>query len=76
MLWTRAEGVAETTRDGKTKVLKGDSLLQEELQIAGETLRFGISPDAFFQTNTEMAERLYAEANGAASLSGRERVFE
>ncbi|MGI8844746.1 MAG: 23S rRNA (uracil(1939)-C(5))-methyltransferase RlmD [Thermoleophilaceae bacterium] len=76
VLWTQAEGVAETTRDGKTKVLKGDALLREELQIGGETLHFGISPDAFFQTNTEMAERLYAEATEAAGLSGRERVFD
>ncbi|MEJ7715717.1 MAG: 23S rRNA (uracil(1939)-C(5))-methyltransferase RlmD [Thermoleophilaceae bacterium] len=35
-----------------------------------------ISPDAFFQTNTEMAERLYAEAVRAAGLSGGERVFD
>ncbi len=76
VLWTQAEGVAETTRDGKTKLLKGESLLQEELRIGGETLRFGISPDAFFQTNTEMAERLYAEASAVAGLSGRERVFD
>ena len=52
-LWTQAEGVAETTRGGKTEVIKGSEILEEEL--AG--LRFRISPDAFFQTNTEMAER-------------------
>ena len=39
-------------------------------------LRFGISPDAFFQTNTEMAERLYATALDTAALTGRERVFD
>ena len=76
VLWTQAEGVAETTRGGKTKKLKGDAMLAEELQIGGEPLRFSISPDAFFQTNTEMAERLYAEAVRAAGLSGGERVFD
>ena len=55
VLWTRAAGVAETTRDGETEVLKGSAKLEEELS----GLRFRISPDAFFQTNTEMAERLY-----------------
>ena len=71
-LWTRAAGVAETTREGDTQIVKGDAALQEE--ISG--LRFRISPDAFFQTNTEMAERLYASAAELAGLSGRERVLD
>jgi 23S rRNA (uracil1939-C5)-methyltransferase len=71
-LWTRAEGVAETTRGGDTQVIKGPAVLEEELS----GLRFRISPDAFFQTNTEMAERLYREAAGLAALSGREKVLD
>ena len=71
-LWTRAEGVAETTRGGDTRVVKGSALLEEELS----GLRFRISPDAFFQTNTEMAERLYGEAAKLAALSGREKVLD
>ena len=71
-LWTRAEGVAETTRGGDTKVVKGSATLEEELS----GLRFRISPDAFFQTNTEMAERLYGEATKLAALSGREKVLD
>lgn len=72
VLWTRAAGVAETTRDGETEVLKGREKLDEELS----GLRFSISPDAFFQTNTEMAERLYASAVELAGLTGRERVVD
>ncbi len=71
-LWTRAEGVAETTRGGDTQVLKGSPVLEEELS----GLHFRISPDAFFQTNTEMAERLYREAAELAALSGREKVLD
>ncbi len=71
-LWTRAESVAETTRDGQTQIVKGSAHLEEEL--CG--LRFRISPDAFFQTNTEMAERLYGAATELAGLSGRERVLD
>ena len=71
-LWTRAEGVAETTRGGDTKVVKGSAVLEEELS----GLRFRISPDAFFQTNTEMAERLYGAAAELAGLSGREKVLD
>ena len=57
--------------DGPTGVL-GEEFLTEEL--AG--LRLRIAPAAFFQTNTETAERLYAIAAGYAGLSGRERVFD
>jgi 23S rRNA (uracil1939-C5)-methyltransferase len=71
-LWTRAEGVAETTRGGDTQLVKGSAVLEEELS----GLRFRISPDAFFQTNTEMAERLYREAAELAGLSGREKVLD
>ena len=35
-----------------------------------------MSHGAFFQTNTEMAERLYAIAAEYAGLSGSERVFD
>jgi 23S rRNA (uracil1939-C5)-methyltransferase len=72
VLWTRASGVAETTRDGETRVLKGEEKLEEE--ISG--LRLRISPDAFFQTNTEMAERLYGIAAELAAPTGRERVVD
>ena len=71
-LWTRASSVAETTRDGETQVVKGSAKLEEELS----GLRLQISPDAFFQTNTEMAERLYGAAIELAGLTGRERVLD
>ena len=68
----RAEGVAETTRGGETKLVKGAPVLEEEMS----GLRFRISPDAFFQTNTEMAERLYGAAAELAGLTGREKVLD
>jgi 23S rRNA (uracil1939-C5)-methyltransferase len=71
-LWTRAEGVAETTRGGDTRSVKGPAFLEEELS----GLRFRISPDAFFQTNTEMAELLYGAAAEFAGLTGREKVLD
>ncbi|HEX4719528.1 MAG TPA: 23S rRNA (uracil(1939)-C(5))-methyltransferase RlmD [Thermoleophilaceae bacterium] len=72
VLWTQTGGVAETTRDGKTVLLQGEEWIEETL--CG--LRFRISHEAFFQTNTEMAERLYGEAAAAAALSGSERVYD
>jgi len=70
--WTRTEALAETTVGGKTELVSGSRKLQEEL--AG--LSFSVSPLAFFQTNTEMAEQLYAVAAELADLKGWERVYD
>jgi 23S rRNA (uracil1939-C5)-methyltransferase len=69
-LHTAIEGDSGGT-EGPTGVL-GEELLREEL--CG--LKLAMSHGAFFQTNTEMAERLYAVAAEYAGLSGRERVFD
>jgi 23S rRNA (uracil1939-C5)-methyltransferase len=69
-LHTIVEGSSSGT-DGPTGVL-GAEHLEEEL--CG--LRFRISHRAFFQTNTEMAERLYGIAAEVAGLTGGERVFD
>jgi 23S rRNA (uracil1939-C5)-methyltransferase len=69
-LHTTIEGDSGST-DGPTGAL-GEERLHETL--CG--LDFEMSHGAFFQTNTEMAERLYAVAQEFAGLSGRERVFD
>ena len=69
-LHTQIEGDSGGT-DGPTGAL-GEERLREEL--CG--LKLEMSHGAFFQTNTEMAERLYAVAAEYAGLSGRERVFD
>src|SRR5207237_1966281 len=75
-LWTRTGEVSETTREGETIQLRGEEAIEEQIEALGARLRFRISPDAFFQTNTEMAERLYGAAAELAGLTGRERVFD
>jgi 23S rRNA (uracil1939-C5)-methyltransferase len=69
-LHTVVEGPGGGT-DGPTGVLGAEYLAE---QLAG--LRFRISPTAFFQTNTSMAERLYAIAADYAALGGTEQVFD
>ena len=69
-LHTVIEGPAGGT-DGPTGVLGAEHLTEE---LCG--LRFRVSHNAFLQTNTEMAERLYAIAGELAGLSGRERLFD
>ena len=72
VLWTRLESAGETTQGGETELLAGEDRLEEELG----GIRLRISPQAFMQTNTEMAERLYGVAIDYAQLGGFDRVFD
>jgi 23S rRNA (uracil1939-C5)-methyltransferase len=72
LLWTRQPSIAETTRGGQTELLTGADRFEEELG----GMRFEISAEAFFQTNTETAERLYALAIEYAQPGGFERLYD
>jgi 23S rRNA (uracil1939-C5)-methyltransferase len=72
LFWTRTAGLGESTQGGETRRIAGAARLREQL---GD-LEFLISPEAFFQTNTEMAEILYGAAVEFAGLRGHERVFD
>ena len=72
LLWTHTDALAETTAGGRTELLAGAWALDERLA----ELELRISPEAFFQTNTEMAERLYGLVAEAAALRGWERVYD
>ena len=72
VLWTRSSSLAETTMGGETELVWGDAELPERL---GE-LDLRISSEAFFQTNTEMAEVLYGIVAEYAALEGWERVYD
>jgi 23S rRNA (uracil1939-C5)-methyltransferase len=72
LMWTRTDALAESTAGGDTSLIAGAPALMEE--IGG--LRLAISPLAFFQTNTEMAEKLYGIASELADLKGWERVYD
>jgi 23S rRNA (uracil1939-C5)-methyltransferase len=69
--WAVNDSPAEVT-NLPTTVLWGEEAIEEEL--CG--LRFRIRPNAFLQTNTEMAERLYRLAREYAGLTGRETVYD
>jgi 23S rRNA (uracil1939-C5)-methyltransferase len=70
--WTQTESMGESTQGGETALLAGAPQLVERLG----GLDFLVSPEAFFQTNTEMAERLYGVAVEYAALRGHENVFD
>ncbi len=72
LFWTQTAGLGESTQGGETQLLAGTPQLRERL---GD-LEFLISPEAFFQTNTEMAELLYGVAVEMAALRGHERIYD
>ena len=72
LVWTQIDQVGETTTGGYSELVAGRETITEELG----GLEFSISPEAFFQTNTEMAEQLYAVAHEYAGLQGWERVYD
>jgi 23S rRNA (uracil1939-C5)-methyltransferase len=69
--WAVNDTPAEVT-NLPTRVLWGDEAIEEELL----GLRFRVRPNAFLQTNTAMAERLYALASEYAQLDGTQTVWD
>ncbi|HEU5263896.1 MAG TPA: 23S rRNA (uracil(1939)-C(5))-methyltransferase RlmD [Gaiellaceae bacterium] len=69
--WAVNDTPAEQT-NLPTRLLWGEEAIEE--RILG--LRCRVRPSAFLQTNTEMAEQLYALARGFAGLTGSENVFD
>jgi 23S rRNA (uracil1939-C5)-methyltransferase len=69
--WAVNETEAEVT-NLPTQLLWGDEAIEE--QLCG--LRFRVRPNAFLQTNTKMAERLYGIAREYAGLTGGETVYD
>jgi 23S rRNA (uracil1939-C5)-methyltransferase len=69
--WAENDSPAEVT-NLPTRLLWGEDAIEEEL--CG--LRFRVRPNAFLQTNTAMAERLYGLAREFASLTGQETVYD
>jgi 23S rRNA (uracil1939-C5)-methyltransferase len=69
--WAVNDTPAEVT-NLPTTLLWGEEAIEEELL----GLRFRVRPNAFLQTNTEMAEVLYRLAIEYAALTGSETVYD
>ena len=69
--WAVNDTPAEVT-NLPSLLLWGEEAIEEELL----GLRFRVRPNAFLQTNTEMAETLYRLAIEAAGLTGDETVYD
>ena len=69
--WSINDTPAEVT-NLPSRLLWGEPWIEEEL--CG--LRFRVRPNAFLQTNSAMAEKLYGLARDAAQLTGSETVWD
>ena len=69
--WAVNEGSGETT-NVPAELIWGEDAIEEEL--CG--LNFRLRPNAFLQTNTLMAEKLYSLAGEYAGLTGEETVWD
>jgi 23S rRNA (uracil1939-C5)-methyltransferase len=69
--WAVNDSPAEVT-NLPANLLWGEGAIEEELL----GLRFRVRPNAFLQTNTAMAERLYELAIDYAGLTGAETVYD
>src|SRR5262249_35594114 len=69
--WAVNDSPAEVT-NLPTNLLWGEEAIEEELL----GLRYRVRPNAFLQTNTGMAERLYELAIDFAGLTGEETVYD
>lgn len=59
------------------EAFSGEGYITEKMKRRdGSELSFRISPQSFFQTNTEQANRLYAIASEFAAFKGDENVFD
>jgi 23S rRNA (uracil1939-C5)-methyltransferase len=70
--WSINDTPAEVTTNLPTQLLWGEEAIEE--QLCG--LRFRVRPNAFLQTNTLMAEKLYETAREFAALTGNETVYD
>jgi 23S rRNA (uracil1939-C5)-methyltransferase len=69
--WSVNDSAAEVT-NLPTQLLWGEEAIEEEL--CG--LRFRVRPNAFLQTNSRMAERIYGVVREFAALTGDETVYD
>jgi 23S rRNA (uracil1939-C5)-methyltransferase len=69
--WSVNESSAEVT-NLPAELLWGEEAIEEELC----SLRLRVRPNAFLQTNTRMAEKLYGVAREFAALTGSETVYD
>lgn len=75
--WSKVTSVRGQKKEIHETLLKGKRFLNETMTLDnGDTLHFDILPQAFFQVNTAMAEKLYSQVLEVAELEMSDIVFD
>ena len=61
---------------GNERLLDGTDEIEEQIEIAGHTVRLKLAPGAFFQANREVAALAYAAIADALAIQPSERVVD
>lgn len=72
VFWTRSNDTGNALNRATDELLEGRPYIEEE--VLG--LKFRISPDSFFQTNSDQTVRLFETAIEFAGLTGNETLFD
>ena len=76
-IFLRIHSVKKTIGDEFYEMhLHGKPTLKEELTVKGNTFSFEVSPSAFFQPNSKMAEVIYERAITMASVTSKDYVLD
>ena len=76
VLWGVNGKISDTAIADRTNVLEGPGHIVETLKFPGEELRFQISPQSFFQTNTAGAQVLYGILRDWVKQAGAKKVLD
>lgn len=60
----------------KEKIIYGKDFYREEMHVGGRVFKFHVRPQAFFQPNTLMAEKIYEQVLAFVEPSGEDRVLD
>ncbi len=75
--WSKVVSVRGQRKQIHETLLKGKRFLNETMTLYnGDTLNFDILPQAFFQVNTAMAEKLYSQVLKVADVNENDVVFD
>lgn len=76
VLWGVNGKLSDTAIADRTNILEGPGHIVETLKFPGQELRFQVSPQSFFQTNTAGAQLLYGILRDWVKQSGSKKVLD
>ncbi|MGA2090364.1 MAG: 23S rRNA (uracil(1939)-C(5))-methyltransferase RlmD [Endomicrobiales bacterium] len=74
--WTQNGGISDAVNVDLLTLLRGNTFIEEKLEVRGRTYSFVVSPFSFFQTNTLGTEKLYETVLAFLEPASTDRVLD